>query len=203
MPWKMYLIERSPYCRRSLRRFFNSEGKPHDPNHYHDETVVIDEKFFQPGDENGRSCEKGDYEDDPRWPKTCACGYSFTPEDHWQVNEERLWSGSLDGELYPIREHPPGATWACDWFPEEGPNGHFTGPDGKAWAVMLPAGVEWMIYSYASGNPKSKWTVQGAPPNITVSPSISQVGIYHGYIRNGVITDDCEGRKFPKFPSTA
>lgn len=40
------------------------------------------------------------------------------------------------------------------------------------------------------------WTVSGDLPNISVSPSINIVGSYHGFITNGVITDDCEGRKF-------
>jgi hypothetical protein len=40
------------------------------------------------------------------------------------------------------------------------------------------------------------WTVTGEPPNITVSPSIDHPGGYHGWIRDGVITDDCEGRRF-------
>jgi hypothetical protein len=203
MPWKMFLIERSPSSRRSLRRFFDSQGKPpKDPNHYHDAEVVIDPEFYCPEEEE-RSEIKGDFEDDPRWPKSCACGYTFLPEDHWQVNVTRLWSGSPDGELYPLRETPPGATWAADWFPPEGPNGRYTGPDGKVWCVMLPGGVEWIIYSHASGNPPSKWDVQGTVPNITVSPSISQVGVYHGFIKGGVISDDCEGRKFPKWPNPA
>lgn len=42
------------------------------------------------------------------------------------------------------------------------------------------------------------WTVTGEAPNITVSPSINIVGFYHGWIQNGVVTDDCEGRKYPK-----
>jgi hypothetical protein len=203
MPWKMFLIEPTVYCRKSLRRHFNSEGKPlPDPNHYHDAEVVIDEKFFA-GEEDPEGGTLGDeYRDDPRWPKSCACGYVFTPKDHFQMNVTRLWEGAPDGELYPIRENPPGAIWAADWFPVEGPNGNYTGPDGKVWCVMLPGGVEWIIYSYASGNPKSKWHVEGAVPNITVSPSIAQVGVYHGFIKGGVISEDCEGRKFPKFPST-
>ena len=206
MPWKMYLIERTDFCRRSLRRYAKSSlpGRVPDPKHYCDVTVVIDEKFYSPGDNNGRSDNIAGYENDPRWPKTCdKCSQPFLAEDHWQVNEERLWSGSLDGKLYILREHPPGATWPCDWFPEEGPNGQWTGPDGKAWAVMMPAGMEWMIYSYASGNPKQKWSVSGTVPKITVSPSIYQVGYYHGFIRDGIITDDCDGRKFPQWPSTA
>lgn len=41
------------------------------------------------------------------------------------------------------------------------------------------------------------WHVTGEPPAITLTPSINIVGSYHGWIQNGVITDDCEGRKFP------
>lgn len=40
------------------------------------------------------------------------------------------------------------------------------------------------------------WTVSGTPPCITVQPSINLVGRYHGWLQNGVISDDCEGRNF-------
>jgi len=40
------------------------------------------------------------------------------------------------------------------------------------------------------------WTVSGDAPLITVSPSINIGGSYHGWLQNGVISDDCEGRKF-------
>jgi hypothetical protein len=40
------------------------------------------------------------------------------------------------------------------------------------------------------------WIVKGIPPLLTVTPSLNLVGRYHGYITNGVITDDVEGRKF-------
>ena len=41
------------------------------------------------------------------------------------------------------------------------------------------------------------WTVTGTPPTITLQPSVNLVGSYHGYIRNGVITDDVEHHAFP------
>jgi hypothetical protein len=47
------------------------------------------------------------------------------------------------------------------------------------------------------GGFRDGWTVTGELPNITVSPSINCHGAYHGWIQNGVISDDCEGRKFP------
>lgn len=40
------------------------------------------------------------------------------------------------------------------------------------------------------------WTVTGEPPFITVSPSINIGGTYHGWLQNGVISDECEGRQY-------
>lgn len=202
MPWRMYLIQESGFAQRSLRRFWKTLPGIQDPNHFHDKTIVIDPQFAD-ADPNGRCSDSaGPYANDPRWPKTCDCGYVFLPDDHWQVNEERLWKGCPDGKLYLLRDHPPGATWICDWFPKEGPNGQWTGPDGNVWAVMMPAGMEWIIYSHASRS-NQKWAVTGTPPLIEVSPSIHQIGYYHGFIKGGVISDDCDGKKFPKWPSTA
>lgn len=70
-------------------------------------------------------------------------------------------------------------------------------PDGQVGYTLF------MIDSPASDDPTKKgWSVQhgelrhGQQPDITLSPSINIVGHYHGWIRNGVITDDCEGRTF-------
>lgn len=40
------------------------------------------------------------------------------------------------------------------------------------------------------------WTVTGEPPDITISPSINIGGSYHGFLQNGVISPDCEGRLY-------
>lgn len=40
------------------------------------------------------------------------------------------------------------------------------------------------------------WMVSGVAPLITVSPSINIGDSYHGWLQNGVISDDCEGRRF-------
>jgi hypothetical protein len=61
--------------------------------------------------------------------------------------------------------------------------------------VKLPEGSEFCVDSRSSNG--EGWIVSGAPPKVTVSPSIHIVGRYHGYIRDGVITDDVEGRTFP------
>ena len=65
-------------------------------------------------------------------------------------------------------------------------------------AVVLPSaygGIHFCVdsdWTDADGS----WTVSGHLPNLTLSPSVNLVGIYHGWIQNGVISDDCEGRKF-------
>lgn len=61
--------------------------------------------------------------------------------------------------------------------------------------VVLPGPVHFAVYGPASttGTP---WQVSGDPPNLTIVPSINVHGVYHGFIQAGVITDDCEGRKF-------
>lgn len=67
--------------------------------------------------------------------------------------------------------------------------------------VKLPDGTEFCVDERASheiGKPSgSGWAVTGTAPAITVAPSINIIGRYHGFLQNGVITDDCEGRTFP------
>lgn len=66
-----------------------------------------------------------------------------------------------------------------------------------------PNGQPFLVdaFTYSDGkNGADGWKVYGVPPAITVEPSINMVGIYHGYIRDGVITDDCEGRTFTVAP---
>lgn len=68
--------------------------------------------------------------------------------------------------------------------------------------VRLPGGFDFCVdgpyRSKSDPNPtRQGWDVTGAPPNITLQPSINIGGMYHGWIRDGVITDDCEGRTFP------
>ena len=68
--------------------------------------------------------------------------------------------------------------------------------DGKpVWGVRLPDGYVFFsdMESTSSGN---LWQVSGEPPNVTVRPSINIVGSYHGWITDGVISDDVEGRTF-------
>jgi hypothetical protein len=60
--------------------------------------------------------------------------------------------------------------------------------------VQLPSGPFGIDSPYSDST--HGWTVTGEPPRFSLSPSINVVGCYHGFIRDGVITDDCEGRTF-------
>lgn len=89
------------------------------------------------------------------------------------------------------REHLLSPEYLRDW-------------DGKRppIAVMCPDGTPWVIDERygrddATGHRVNQgWTVTGDPPNITAMPSINVVGRYHGWLRDGVLSDDIEGRTF-------
>ncbi len=62
--------------------------------------------------------------------------------------------------------------------------------------VILPSGTWFCVDSRTTDGDGHGWTVTGEPPNITVDPSINAVGLYHGWLKDGVLSDDVEGRAF-------
>lgn len=61
--------------------------------------------------------------------------------------------------------------------------------------VCLPSGETWnMDYKPSQGGPEG-WQLSGTAPEITASPSI-QTGVYHGWLRAGVLSDDIDGRTY-------
>jgi hypothetical protein len=67
--------------------------------------------------------------------------------------------------------------------------------------VICPGGRSWCVdqraYNHSQGGWCGEgWSVSGEPPLITCSPSINLQGSYHGFLQNGVLTDDCEGHRF-------
>ncbi len=97
------------------------------------------------------------------------------------------------GEIVTWSQLAPGAMWVEKWSDE---------PDHLV--VKLPggcAGNEWdidkgrLLNAAKAGRSLPAWTRTGDPPNVTVTPSINWVGMYHGHLQNGTLTDDCEGRK--------
>lgn len=195
--WRLFMTTPSGFCQRTLRRF-GAGGHGNCPKTgYHNAEVVIDPQFLSSEPERGEM--KGEYADDVRWPKQCHCGYNFHPEDNWQVNVERLHAGAPDGKLYRLRELPPGAVWRASWMEDNAKT--YGNARGEVWAVQMPCMIEFIIY--AKGEDGRGWDVRGELPGITVSPSIHQIGEYHGYIQDGVISEDCEGRAFRGLARTA
>lgn len=62
--------------------------------------------------------------------------------------------------------------------------------------VALPGGAIFNLDRFASGSGRSGWTITGAPPRLTATPSINCEGVWHGYLTGGVLTEDCESRRF-------
>lgn len=65
--------------------------------------------------------------------------------------------------------------------------------------IVLPRGWIWspdkMAYTQALKYHGRGWAVTGKLPDINVTPSINMIE-YHGYVTNGYVTEDCEGKKF-------
>jgi hypothetical protein len=66
--------------------------------------------------------------------------------------------------------------------------------------VVLPSGLHFHIdgpFWNKAGAYGPGWTVTGEAPRITMTPSINVVGNWHGYLTDGVLGVDVEGRVFP------
>lgn len=60
--------------------------------------------------------------------------------------------------------------------------------------IRLPGGDDWCIDQKSSNG--SGWTVTGEEGLWTANPSIL-VPNYHGFLRDGVLSDDTDGRTYP------
>lgn len=206
MPWRCFMVTPSPFCRRALRRF-SMGAKCGEGRRCHDATVVIDAQYEAPGDVEGRFVPDA-FMGDPRWPKACGCGYEFDwMADQSQVVVDRLYQGAAGGKLYALMDLdlPVGAMWDAPWMGEDL---GWRGPDGRTLVVRMPSGSDFVVDGPAADDKDAvrrggSWARTGTPPVITVTPSINEVGSYHGHIRDGVVTEDTEGRTFPGLERTA
>jgi hypothetical protein len=67
--------------------------------------------------------------------------------------------------------------------------------------VVLPSGLPFCVdhrFSQHNGKkgPQPGWTVTGEAPHLTLTPSINEVGRYHGFLTNGVLSDDLDGHSY-------
>ena len=127
--------------------------------------------------------------DDPRWPLACACGHVFQEADPWQTRQKERYQAP-DGQQYTTHrgDAPPGAMWHSPHMADA-----WTGPDGLCLYVVLPSGEQWGMDCPSTNG--DGWTRTGTPPRITATPSIA-ASRYHGYLTDGVLTDDLEGRVY-------
>jgi hypothetical protein len=114
-------------------------------------------------------------------------------------NPELNEHGNVD-----IAKRKIGDMWFLDVPTEELRNRELTdeyfavNSNRKPLVVLLPGRNVFLIDGKccSDGGFYGGWNVSGTPPAITVAPSINAEGRYHGYLIAGVISDDCEGRKF-------
>jgi hypothetical protein len=205
-----YLIEPSGFATRSLRRFARGDSKtcPHPSNYGYHNAETPD------GDVSCRLEYIERYQgrfwvyseppepphDDSRWPTACACGYTFTADDAFQVFHDTIYR-RVDGtnERILLRDNPPGAMYYSEWH-----MCHHEPRCEKHLFAICPDGRTWEIDGRCSncGSPNDRthrcWVRHGEPPMITVDKagvtcnagagSIA-TGTYHGSLQNGRFTD--------------
>jgi hypothetical protein len=131
-PIKVFFIEPTGMIDRRLRRYCEAScpvtGWIHNAEVPFD--VVPEPVKGLPWDEPQPS------HDDPRWPKTCVCGYAFTPEDERHVLGDRIYRRIDTGQEMRLRDAPIGAMWYGDWRLKYGSG--IAGPDGHVLYVRCP-----------------------------------------------------------------
>lgn len=105
------------------------------------------------------------------------------------------------GDMWPVPymvEGPGAEDFRANYLSEE----YFQRWYGKRPPLMvqLPNGRPFCVDSRPSAG-GSGWDLTGEAPNITVHPSIAYANFsrergYHGWLQNGVLSDDVEGRRY-------
>ena len=117
----------------------------------------------------------------------------------------------VEGYLKKVDELQPGDMWFCPWYIEgESKKDHLRWLDQghgflsreyvtQRWdkrpplILRLPDGTDWLVDGLSTSG--GGWDISGEAPNITARPSIQSPG-FHGWLTNGVLSDDLEGRKY-------
>lgn len=173
----------------ALRRYVSSGmSKCSGEYGYHNASVDIGEEATNDGAiESRKGGPPAGYENDPRWPTCCSCGYVFQPEDPWQLFRSSIYRREDTGEEWTQMNLPAGAMYDAHWL-KRVESWKTTGPDGLALHVVCPPGNNWGDHWHVDGpaNNGPGWTRTGTVPNISAMPSI-QTPRYHGHLRNGVL----------------
>lgn len=107
----------------------------------------------------------------------------------------------------PWNDLTPGSCWRVPLADADGEMWWLTGaglsPEFRATGrdylifILLPGGAEWSPDRLSTESGQG-WTVTGELPNITVRASVHQLGRYHGYVTDGILSDDLDGRSYPE-----
>lgn len=114
----------------------------------------------------------------------------------------RLYYTLPDGREVEFEALPVGAMYDCNQLPTELVVGGILGskPQGvrktrTGLCVVLPGKTIWNMMQPGTRD-NCVWTIKGEPPNVSAHPSIDCTGIYHGWVKDGFVSDDLNGRKF-------
>lgn len=191
MVWPCFMIEPSRRYYEYLRRY--ADGPCSSGGSYHNAVVIIDVVERADGDpEPVTSCDgavTAEMEATPGWPIRCGCGYVFTSSDQRQFGYDQLYEAA-DGRRFTLRGAPPGAMWHASWMAHVQGHNRANDPRGPL-VVRCPGGSEWNIDGPSTNG--DGWTRTGTPPLVTANPSIVVPG-YHGWLKDGVLSGDLEGR---------
>ncbi len=204
-----FMLEPTERVRQKLRRYVGSD-KAHCPDmpgtlSYHDAATLIEDAAAT-WDAEHRCIRNGvdsaaAYDDDPRWPTHCACGYAFTDDDPRQLFVDLIYRRTDTGEEVTLPDTPGGAMWYCDWM------GPLWNPQlGRLLSVRLPDGTDWLPDTQAQNCTMPDdhdqerhhcWVMHGQPPNLTIDKRGAtcaagagsiQSRAYHGFLTDGMLT---------------
>lgn len=196
MPWNVILLTETARASLALRRYAANLRAPCPAGSYHEALTLIGEApLVIDAEGNWHIDVPQPPPTDPRWPTHCACGYAFTELDTWQLSPSRLYTRQDTGAQLTLHDAEPGMLWEAPWYVDVG----WHGADGRSFVMRLPGNGEWAIDAVSTSG--GRWTRTGEPPAITVRPSILSRGSatrkeYHGFLTDGVLSDDLEGRTY-------
>lgn len=197
--WTCVLLEATDQASLSLRRYAGTKPCEQSGMGIHDASALIGTAAITVSERDTWDVEGVQQPPpaDPRWPTHCICGYQFEDGDAWQLFKSRMYARQDTGALLTLHEAEPGMMWDAPWFVDFNPP--WAGPDGRCLIMRLPGNGEWTIDGPSRNG--GGWTRTGDPPKITARPSIlshpsGNVKGYHGFLTDGVLSDDIEGRQY-------
>lgn len=198
MAWPCFWVEENGEAEFELRRLVLGSRLADEVGHFHQASASIGLFPVRKTEEDAfAAIPSMEFDGHPAWPTTCeVCSYEFGPDDLWQVNQRPVYVRPDTGETWSQPQLPVGALYDSPWYGRCWGKG----ADGIALMCILPKrdgtpDHAWHVDGPARGEGGEKpnaWTRTGdpraVPPTVDVNPSIL-TNEYHGYLRNGVLTD--------------